>query len=218
MKEEHLWPLVGVGIGWLLAALASGWQSREATRRSIGRLLMRLLQIHRQVRTLNAVSELFKDNVESWAEYESFRKSITDRHFLEPSADFDALKASIDEISGVYLVESLHLRGLVEILSKAKVAKFSGSVKVRELYIRFLSAHEVGLAGCERELQKRIFRLSLKHSAVTAVRVFLTLRSSTSKSNAAFLKKFMADSFQSMHAKAQQGAQADTPASGEPAA
>jgi hypothetical protein len=59
VSEQYFWPLVGVFLGWLLSAIAAGWKTHEADRRSIGKLLSKLIRILQHVRVLKAASETF---------------------------------------------------------------------------------------------------------------------------------------------------------------
>lgn len=175
MSEQYIWPLVGVFLGWLLSAIAAGWKAREADKRSIGKLLARLIRILSHVRTLRAASETFKEHVESWEEYERLRKHISDKHFLEPLVDLEKLHLAVDEISGLHPVESIELREMLDQLSKAKSASFAVSSKVnRDVYVRLLSAHEVLLDLTAQALEKAIKQLAYNHSFVSYIKVFLS--------------------------------------------
>ncbi|NJA04712.1 hypothetical protein HC024_02980 [Methylococcaceae bacterium WWC4] len=219
MNEQYVWPLVGVFLGWLLSAIAAGWKAREADRRSIGKLLAKLIRIHSHVRILQAASETFKDNVSNWEEYEQIRKYVSSKHFLEPIIDIERLHLAVDEISGVYPVESLQLRELIDLLSKAKSASFIAASKNKDIYVRLLSAHEVGLDLAAKELEKGIRVLALKHSVVTCIQIIIKLRKGVRgiTGNEDFMKKFSAETWSAIR-QAQQDAQADGLASGDPAA
>lgn len=217
MSEQYIWPLIGVFIGWLLSAIAAGWKTREADRRNIGKLLAKLIRILSHVRILQSASETFKDNVSNWEEYERMRKYVSDKHFLEPIIDIEKLHSAVDEISGIYPVESIQLRELIDLLSKAKSTSFVSASKNKDIYVRLLSAHEVSLDLAVKELEKGIRQLARKHSAVTYVKIILKLRKGVRglTSNEEFMKKFSAETWSAIR-QAQQDAQSDGPASGGP--
>lgn len=220
MSEQYIWPLVGVFLGWLLSAIAAGWKAREADKRSIGKLLARLIRILSHVRTLRAASETFKEHVESWEEYERLRNHISDKHFLEPLVDLEKLHLAVDEISRLHPVKSIELREMLDQLSKAKSASFAVSSKVnRDVYVQLLSAHEVLLDLTAQALEKAIKQLAYNHSFVSYIKVFLKLRKSDwgRSANEDFMNKFSSETWSAIR-QAQRGTEADGSAPGGPSA
>ena len=197
MDEKYIWPLVGVVLGWMLSLFASSLKERAENRRSIGRLVSKLLLIHEQVCWLKAMTEHFKDFSDSWQSYERMRKDICDRHFLEPKSHIDSLRLAIDEVSGLYPVEALSLQGLLDQLLKHKSMSLSASATSKDLYVRFLSVYEVGIDFAEDDLRKRLQRLALRHGPLTYVRVRkqISRRATMPKSVQEFVNRFTADSF-----------------------
>lgn len=210
MNEAYIWPLVGVVLGWLLTSIAARWKVREADRRNIGKLLAKLIRIHAHVRIQVFATEVLKDNSNNWEEYEQLRKLASDKRFLEPVIEIEKLHTAVDEISGVFPVESIHLRQLIDVLTNAKNASLSASATIPDVYVSLLSIHEVGLDLSERELNKCIKQLALKHSLMTFLKVYLKMRKGSRglALNEEFLQKLMADTRSTIR-QAQQGAQAD---------
>jgi hypothetical protein len=190
--NDHVWPLVGVFLGWILSSIATGWKIRETDRRNIGKLLAKLIRILGHLQTLRAASETFKATVNGWPEYERIRQKITEKHFLEPVVDLEKLNAAVDEISGFLPIESLQLRQLIDILGKAKAANFKASAENHDLYVRMLSVHEVGLDASEKALTHSVRALAWKHSVVTYVQVLFKIRKSRKgiAQNEQFMKRF----------------------------
>ena len=168
---------------------------------------MRILD---HLRVLQAASQTIKDNASTWVEYERIRKHLSARYLLEPILDIERLLSEINEIAGVYRVESNQLRRLIEKLSKAKSASFTDSSENQEVYVPLLSAHEVDLDLTENELEQGIKYLARKHSAITYMKVVSLLRSRVRDlgSNEEFVKKFSSEVWSSIKL-AQQKNQAD---------
>jgi hypothetical protein len=192
MDEKYIWPLIGVALGWLLTLIAANLKDRADNKRKIGNLLAKLIIIQDQVSTMIVVAEQVKDGANGWEDYENLRKSITDRHFLEPSSHIDSLRSAIDDVSGLYPLEALHLHRLVDMLLKNKNASLSTMSKYPELYIRAISAYEVALDACKAALEKGIRNLAAKHSLITYARVLKKswLRAHRHQKIDAFTSKF----------------------------
>jgi len=200
MDEKYLWPLIGVVLGWLLTGIATGWKQREENRKRVGKLLSKLMRINRQVKTLKSTSENFKDQVKTLEEFETFRSSISNRHFLEPESEIDKLIEAMDDISGIYPVDSQGMHILLELLLKSKNASLSSTLKLSEdSYIKMLSAYEVVLYACQTELEKNCKWLARKHSLVTYIRVRYWLRTKkVSQSNSDFMSGFSGELLEKM--------------------
>ncbi len=197
MDEKYLWPLVGVSLGWLLSAFSAAIKDRAEERRKLGRLVTKLLLINDQIDTLIAVTEKFKDHVDGWETYERMRKSVTERHFLEPASYVESLRESIDELAGTLPVEAVSLHGFVDMLLKNKQASLKALSKSHDLYVRGISVYEAGMQLMQRDLDKRIRRLALRHGLETYARVLLADRRKgrNQKSSSSFVDKFTVDSF-----------------------
>ena len=81
--------------------------------------------------------------------------SVSNRHCLEPKEEIDNLAQAIDDISGIYPIDSRKMYSLMELLKKNKNASMKSTLQVSEdAYITMLSAYEVGLDACETELEE----------------------------------------------------------------
>jgi len=197
LDEKYLWPLVGVALGWFLSAFSAAVKDRAEERRKLGRLISKLLLISDQIDTLIAVTEKFKDHVDGWESYEQMRKRVTERHFLEPASHVESLRASIDELAGTLPVEAVSLHSFIDMLLNNKVASLKALSKSHDLYVRGISVYEAGMQLMQRDLDKRIRRLALRHGLETYARVLLADRRKgrNRKSSSAFVDKFTEDSF-----------------------
>jgi hypothetical protein len=155
------------------------WKARLDNKQRLGRLLTKLLLLHSNVQVLLAASELFKSNAKDWKEYEYFRKYISNSKFLE---------GPVDEQS------------LYEIVNGAKKASLSESSKSAELYMSLLSVHEVGIENSSQELRKICFKVALRYSLLTAIKVFFYFRKGQKgrSRNEDFFAKFSASAFSLM--------------------
>lgn len=150
---------------------------------------------------LQDVSEKFKDNMESWQDYEPMRKRVTERHFLEPESHVTSLREAIDEVSGLYPVEARSLHNLIDMLLKNKSASLTAASKSREIYIRMLSMYEVGIDGAEKALRSYVCRFARRHGLWTFVSVHRELRrrkSSQHDKNVKFVDNFSAEMWESV--------------------
>lgn len=196
MDEKYLWPLVGVALGWALSFFSTVLKDRAERRQKLGVLVSKLLHVHSQVLTLQHVTEMFKDHVENWEEYEPMRKRLTQRHFLEPESHVESLRSAIDEVSGLYPVEARSLHNLVDMLLKNKEASLLASSKSKDLYVRMLSMYEVGLHGAEKMLLESVRRYARRHGVFTYWSVVSELRrrrTATYKKNVESIEKFSSE-------------------------
>jgi hypothetical protein len=176
MDEKYLLPLAGVFLGWLLSTLAAGWQARRVDKRSLGRLLTKLIRLHTQVKVLQSACENLKDGAGSWQTYERIRKYLMRSHFS--GAFSDDLYAALNEISGSHPTDAIRLRGIVDVLVKIQSARLDESVKIESVYLNFLSVYEVGLDASESALRKEVLWIAYKHSIQTFFKVFAEQRKS----------------------------------------
>lgn len=212
MDEKYIWPLLGVALGWLLSALSTAMKDRAEERRKLGRLISKLLLINDQIGTLITVTEKFKDHVDGWESYEQMRKSVTERHFLEPASHVDSLRESIDELAGTLPVEAVSLHGFVDMLLKNKVASLKALSKNHDLYVRGISVYEAGMQLLQRDLDKWIRRLALRHGLETYARVRVASRRKGKNRvlSSTFVDKFTEDSFAELN-RITSGAEVPTP-------
>ena len=201
MDEKYLWPLVGVVLGWFLTFLATGLKERQERRKLVGRLLPKLMRLQSQVGQIIAVTESFKDHADDWKHYESYRKSMSDRHFLEPAVWLDSLNKTIEDLSSIYPLEALALSGFVDVLMKSKATSLSASSSNKDLYIQLISAHEVALESCEKALARHVQRVAFMHGVPTYLRLRIRLLQEGKRKarNAAFLKQFAEEAYVEIH-------------------
>jgi len=205
VDEKYIWPLVGVVLGWLLTQLASGMKDRAEDRRKVGRLLSSLLLIQDQLATLIDVCDRIKTHVDGWEAYERMRKGISDRHFLEPSTHLDSIRKAIDDVSGLYPMEAHSLQRLIDLLLKNKKASLAASSLNRDLYVRGISAYEVGLDLAAAELKLVTRRFGHRHGFFTYAKVlFREVRSKRRRTKTdAFLAAFSKDAFAELNSAAE---------------
>lgn len=171
MDEKYLWPLIGVVLGWLLTQFATSMKDREAKKRRVGRLLSKLILTHGDLRTIISVTEEYKNHADDWVAYERYRKGICERHFLEPLQKVEGLQKAIDEASSDFPLRAIQLQATLDALQKSKKTSLAESSKNKELYIKLVSLHEVGLKLCEDTLIKQIRALALIHGIGTYLRI-----------------------------------------------
>jgi hypothetical protein len=191
-------------------------KDRAERRQKIGVLVSKLLHIHSQLLTLQQVTEIFKDNAETWEEYEPVRKRLTQRHFLEPESHVESLRDTIDEVSGLYPVEARSLHNLVDMLLKNKSTSLQASSKGTDLYIRMLSMYEVSLHGAEKILRESVRRYARRHGVLTYGAVLWELRRRKGdkyKKNVEFVEKLSAEVWEAIRhpERAPSSAQPSTP-------
>jgi hypothetical protein len=176
------------------------WKARLDNKQRLGRLLTKLLLLHSNVQVLLAASELFKSNAKDWKEYEYFRKYISNSKFLEGPVDEQSLYEIVNDVAASDPVLAVKLSSLVEILAGAKKASLSESSKSAELYMSLLSVHEVGIENSSQELRKICFKVALRYSLLTAIKVFFYFRKGQKgrSRNEDFFAKFSASAFSLM--------------------
>lgn len=175
MSTEQFWTLAGILIGWALTSLTSVFGDMEGRRRTIGRLLSQLVALDSQVSTLNMSSQMFKESASSWADYETVRKSLNERHFLQGDVSIAKLDELIADLAGVRPIQAIEIRGVIGMLSKAQAASFGASVAIESVYVRLLSIHEVGLDAARTALRKHVITLAWAHSPLTWLALVMRL-------------------------------------------
>lgn len=210
LDEKYLWPLVGVALGWFLSVVSTVVKDRAEERRKLGRLISKLLLVHDQIEALITATEKIKDQVDGWESYEHMRKSMTERHFLEPASHVESLREAIDDLAETLPVEAVSLHAFLDMLLKNKKASLKTISKSESLYIRGISVYEAGMQLIQRDLSKRIHRLALRHGIRTYARVLLSERRKAHNRQKAstFFHKFTIDSFTDLNRAA---ASAETP-------
>ncbi|WP_432731293.1 hypothetical protein [Variovorax sp. W6] len=181
----------------------------EARRGRVGRLLSKFVLAHNELRVIMTVTEEFKNHADDWADYERYRKGISDRHFLEPPEKVDGLQKAIDDVSTDYPLHAVKFQAILDALLKSKKTSLSESAKSREMYVRVASLHEVSLDLCEKQLVKHIRRLSWMHGVITYARVRRMLRSKKrlETRNNSYLFKFSGETFAEMKKAKQRSAE-----------
>ncbi len=175
MDEKYIWPLLGVILGWLLSLITSAWKGIQENRRIIGRLLPKLIRLHRQIVVLQQTVGMFKDNLEELDTFDQMRRSILERHFLEPASQNKLLEEAIADVAGVYPVESLELQGIVDSLSDFKKSQLKYFIRNSEEYSKFLSVYDTGLDLNRDQLMSKIRKLARTHGIVTYFKVIWNL-------------------------------------------
>jgi len=200
MDEKYLWPLVGVVLGWFLTFVATRMKDSEVRQGRVGRLLSKFILAHSELRVIMAITEDFKNHADDWADYERYRKGISDRHFLEPPEKVEGLQKAIDDVSADYPLHAIKFQAILNALLKSKKTSLRESSKSKEVYIRIASMHEVGLDMCEEQLVKQIRKLAWMHGIATYVRVrhMLYSRKKLETRNQSALAKFSGETFAEM--------------------
>ena len=193
--EKFIWPLIGVFLGWVLTTLSANFKNRSDRKKLIGNLLTKLIRVQRQLATVILATEKMKDYPSDWTEYESIRKGITNRHFLEPESVREDFKKSIDDIAPFFPVQAIYLEDLYGFILKSKSASMASHSDNKDAYIRMLSMHEVVLDGINKELLKSIITIALKHGLTTYIKVRYVnyVRTRNKKNLDEFTTKFTSD-------------------------
>lgn len=200
MDEMYLWPLVGVVLGWFLTFIATKMKDSEARQGRVGSLLSKFILAHSELRVLMNVTEDFKNHADDWADYERYRKGISDRHFLEPPEKIEGLQKAIDAVAADYPLHTIRFQAILDALVKSKKTSLRESSKSREMYVRIISLYEVGLDLCEEQLVREIRKLAWMHGITTYARVRYMLhnRKKLEARNQSVLAKFSGETFTEM--------------------
>ncbi len=163
---KYLIPLLGVLIGWLLTSLSGFLKGITEKQKILAKALTQLHFIYlEQVKVLNHF-EWLKDTYGIGPEYEKMRFRAMERYVLNN----DNLKVSLDianEVSAVYPLTAMNLKGLIENYAFSQKMQFSSSSHDRELYLKLLSMFEVAFELEHKLLRKIIFKLAFGHSITT---------------------------------------------------
>ena len=193
--EKFIWPLIGVFLGWVLTTLSANFKNRSDRKKLIGNLLTKLIRVQRQLATAILATEKMKDYPDDWTKYESIRKGIINRHFLEPESVREDFKKSIDDIAPLFPVLAIDLEDVYGLILKSKSASMASHSDNKDAYIRMLSMYEVGLDGINKDLLKSIKTIALKHGFTTYIKVRYVnyVRARNKKNSDEFTTKFTSD-------------------------
>jgi hypothetical protein len=216
MDEKYIWPLAGVALGWFLTVISTVWKGREARRGRTGKLLVRLILLRGDVRTLIRVTDDYMNHAENLEDYERYRKGISDRHFLEPPENLAELRKAIDEAAADQPLLTISVLSTLNVLLKGKKASLQETSKSDELYIPVISAHKVTLKLSEKRLVQHIRQLAWLHGTTTYVRVLYMLYEKRKAQNEAFLAKFSEETFAKMRELRKPNEPASQAGRGEP--
>lgn len=208
ISEKYWWPLIGVILGWFLTLFSSSLKERSEKRYRTGELLYKLIHVDSQLKVMMRVTDGYWKRAEDFGDYERFRKGISDRHFLEPASQLSDLTKAVDGISGPYPLDALRLHSTIHILTKCKMANFSESSKLPEVYLHAISAHEVALEQTQEQICNDISRLARRHGIFTFVKFKFQnykIRRLEQKTNG-FLRAFTDEIFDAIKAEEKQGA------------
>ena len=193
--EKFILPLIGVLLGWALTTLSANLKDMSDRKKLIGNLLTKLIRVQRQLATVILATEKMKDYKGDWTEYESIRKGIINRHFLEPESVREDFKKSIDDIAPIFPVLAIDLEDLYGFILKSKSASMASHSDNKDKYLRMLSMHEVQLDCINKELLKSIEKIALKHGFTTYIQVCYVgyVRARKKKNSDEFTTKFISD-------------------------
>jgi hypothetical protein len=203
IDEKYFWPLIGVVLGWTLTMVGSGLKERAERRRRVGTLLAILVLVRNQINTLIKASDEFFEHLEDLESYERDRKGITERHFLEPANQTDALVEAIRDFSGDYPLHSLKLQGMINALLKVKAASFKEASKNPNMYINMITMHELAIKITAKEIGKYVNRLALMHGLSTFIKFRYTefMINRKNVKNNQFISKFAGDMLKAIREK-----------------
>ncbi len=179
MDDKIILAIVSALTGWFLSALNSGYSGYINKKKLLGTLLVKLIKTEHHTRKMILSSEKIKDFCDGWEEYEQVRINVFSRHYLEPNEIVKDLKDAINNIAPYYPLLSINLESILEVLLNNKKANMTNSSRMegnKDLYIRLLSAYEVGLDLSQQELTKAINTIALKHGYYTYIKRRLYLR------------------------------------------
>ncbi|MBJ6945396.1 hypothetical protein [Vibrio cholerae] len=174
MKEQYLWPLVGVVLGWLLNAMSASAKDRLENKKTSARLLSKLIQIKSQVsiyRSTTKVMRLLFDNPE---EYEALRIGLVERHFLKPDTLEHDFKLSIDNYSSLYPLSASKLESTYQAAIKLKTVNLKETSLDQEAYQQLYKTIEMNAESLEKSLELHIRECAFHHGIFTYLRVRFT--------------------------------------------
>lgn len=176
--EQYLLPLIGVILGWLLSSISSAIRKKHEYKIILGKGVTQLTILHNDLSETIQALERYKDDVNTWKDYELIRNRIMGKHF---DTDGEILK-KIDEIftkiSGVDPVLALYILSLKKGLLESKSTPMDKVCENEKIYVKLISAQETNLILTCKELERIIKKLSFKHSPITylKIRKFIKIR------------------------------------------
>ncbi|MGK9009115.1 hypothetical protein ACRS9C_07310 [Serratia marcescens] len=179
MDDKIIVAIVSALSGWFLSAINSGYSGYINRKKLLGILLVKLIKVENHTKKIILSSEKIKDFCDGWEQYEKVRANVFSRHFLEPNDIIENLKVAINNIAPYYPLLSINLEAILEGLLNNKKATLMQTSKIpgdKDLYIKLLSTHEVGLELSQRELRKIISTIALKHGYYTFIKRIIDLR------------------------------------------
>jgi hypothetical protein len=157
-------PLFGVIIGWFLTSISGLRKERIATKEKLGKAIMNLIYLDVEISKILNQLEFFKQSANGVKEFEKLRKRVFDR-YSSKNEDFKNAFESINEIGGLYPLESMKLNSLVKnYLFLQEINLGQTSEASEEKYIYALSTQEAGMISQQILLERIIRRLAFKHS------------------------------------------------------
>jgi hypothetical protein len=171
IDEKYLWPIIGVIIGWLLNVVSNYSKYRIELKMHSGKALTYLIIICDQVTLLNKSLDKWKDNVDSWEEFEKMREYSMKRYLLASEKMAENIDNAFKELSGIHPLYARKLLGIKDMLLFHKSISLTETVKIKPLYIKVLSAFEAAMEITAKELKKEVLRLSFKHGIITWIKM-----------------------------------------------
>jgi len=176
VNEEYLLPLIGVILGWLLSSISSAIRKKHEYKIILGKGVTQLTILHGDLtQTLQAL-ERYKDDVDSWKNYEHIRNRIMVKHFDNDGAILEKVDEIFTEISGVDPTLSLYILGLKKGLLESKSTPMTKVCENEKIYIKLISAQETSLILTCKELERIIKKLSFKHSPLTYLKIYKLIK------------------------------------------
>lgn len=189
MEDElkFILPLVGVLVGWILSTLATLMKERGENRRLLARAIVQLDSLNQEKSKLIRHLDFLKDITESWKDFEVQRKKAWDKYVL-PEGNYKTALTVVEDVSSLYPLIGIKLKHLVESHLFSRKMKFEASIaKSESIYLKLLSAFEVTFELEQKELEKILFKLCLRHGIVTWTRMkfeYARMKKNVSNANA----------------------------------
>src|SRR5437868_7113682 len=143
METKDILPLVGVAIGWLLKAVSDTFSHRSERHARIGKVMVRLFQLHDELRRLRMHQDYMKDRPASWEDYEKFRFRAA-RRYLEKRGDTSkTIDEAVDLVSGRWPFDAVDLGHIKVILTGYHSVDLAAVSSNSEKYVKALSSLEV---------------------------------------------------------------------------
>lgn len=174
MKEQYIWPLVGVALGWLLNAMSASAKVRAENRKSSARLLSKLIQIKSQVAIYRSTTRAMQPMFGKHPEYEAFRVGLIERHFLKPDSLEHDFKSAIDDYSSLYPLSASKLESTYQAILKLKTVNLKAASNDPEAYKKLYKTVELNAEGIETAIEAHIKECAFHHGLVTYLKVKFT--------------------------------------------